>query len=76
MHSTSFCKQEAKEKFQMLQKVYGILGDPDKRKAYDECGILEDDVKITFSAPSDLLIVISVITYGYLFTLGPGKWWF
>eukprot|EP00250_Pteridium_aquilinum_P008201 c17762_g1_i1 orf=159-1022(+) len=34
--------QSAKEKFQSLQNVITILGDPDKRKAYDETGSIED----------------------------------
>ncbi|CAM6105115.1 unnamed protein product [Calypogeia fissa] len=32
----------AKEKFQSLQSVIAILGDPDKRKVYDETGTVED----------------------------------
>ncbi|KAG6548616.1 hypothetical protein Mapa_010105 [Marchantia paleacea] len=32
----------AKEKFQSLQSVIAILGDPEKRKVYDETGSVED----------------------------------
>jgi DnaJ family protein C protein 9 len=36
--------QEAKEKFQQLQKVISILGDEEKRAIYDETGCIDDDV--------------------------------
>ncbi|RWW15759.1 hypothetical protein GW17_00020388 [Ensete ventricosum] len=36
--------QEAKEKFQQLQKVIFILGDEEKRVVYDETGYAGDDV--------------------------------
>jgi DnaJ family protein C protein 9 len=36
--------EEAKEKFQQLQKVISILGDEEKRALYDETGIADDDV--------------------------------
>ncbi|KAI5072391.1 hypothetical protein GOP47_0012497 [Adiantum capillus-veneris] len=34
--------QNAKEKFQALQDVIAVLGDPEKRKVYDETGSTED----------------------------------
>lgn len=34
--------QNAKEKFQSLQNVIAILGDPEKRKVYDETGSTDD----------------------------------
>ncbi|KAL2650411.1 hypothetical protein R1flu_018539 [Riccia fluitans] len=34
--------EAAKEKFQSLQSVIAILGDPEKRKVYDETGSVED----------------------------------
>lgn len=40
--------QEAKEKFQQLQKVISILGDAEKRALYDETGITDDDVSTSF----------------------------
>ena len=36
--------QEAKEKFQQLQKVISILGDEEKRTVYDQTGCVDDDV--------------------------------
>ncbi|CAD6201953.1 unnamed protein product [Miscanthus lutarioriparius] len=41
---------EAKEKFQQLQKVISILGDSEKRALYDQTGITDDDVRISFVA--------------------------
>ncbi|TQD78891.1 hypothetical protein C1H46_035549 [Malus baccata] len=38
--------EEAKEKFQQLQKVISILGDEEKRALYDETGCLDDDVSV------------------------------
>lgn len=35
--------EEAKERFQQLQKVYSVLGDPERRKMYDETGATEDE---------------------------------
>lgn len=40
--------QEAKEKFQQLQKVISILGDEEKRALYDQTGIADDDVSTWF----------------------------
>lgn len=40
--------QEAKEKFQQLQKVISILGDEEKRAVYDETGYAGDDVSALF----------------------------
>ncbi|KAL0035585.1 hypothetical protein WJX79_000769 [Trebouxia sp. C0005] len=34
--------EEAKAKFQSLQRIYGVLGDPEKRKVYDQTGSLDD----------------------------------
>ncbi|GLJ34726.1 hypothetical protein SUGI_0698840 [Cryptomeria japonica] len=34
--------ENANEKFQKLQKVMSILGDPEKRKLYDETGCVDD----------------------------------
>ncbi|KAL4452266.1 hypothetical protein ABPG75_007928 [Micractinium tetrahymenae] len=36
----------AVEKFQTLQKVYGILSNPDKRKVYDQTGSVEDSEEL------------------------------
>ena len=33
---------DAAKRFQTLQKVYGVLGDTDKRKVYDETGRIDD----------------------------------
>lgn len=33
----------AHEKFQALNRVYRVLGDPERRKAYDETGVEDDD---------------------------------
>jgi len=44
------CCQEAKEKFQQLQKVISILGDAEKRALYDQTGITDDDVRTSFVA--------------------------
>ncbi|XP_073132276.1 chaperone protein dnaJ 6-like isoform X2 [Henckelia pumila] len=38
----SFFMQEAKEKFQQLQKVISILGDEEKRAVYDQTGCVDD----------------------------------
>ncbi|KAF0935806.1 hypothetical protein E2562_035774 [Oryza meyeriana var. granulata] len=38
--------EEAKEKFQQLQKVISILGDEEKRGLYDETGIADDDALV------------------------------
>lgn len=38
--------QGAKEKFQVLQRVFAVLGDPEKRKVYDQTGSLEDSVSL------------------------------
>ncbi|CAL9025844.1 unnamed protein product [Prunus brigantina] len=35
--------EEAKEKFQQLQKVISILGDEEKRALYDQTGCIDDD---------------------------------
>ncbi|CAM0946320.1 unnamed protein product [Alopecurus aequalis] len=38
--------EEAKDKFQQLQKVISILGDEEKRALYDETGITDDDALV------------------------------
>lgn len=38
--------EEAKEKFQQLQKVISVLGDEEKRSLYDETGITDDDALV------------------------------
>ncbi|KAG8058394.1 hypothetical protein GUJ93_ZPchr0002g25966 [Zizania palustris] len=38
--------EEAKDKFQQLQKVISILGDEEKRALYDETGIADDDALV------------------------------
>lgn len=35
---------EAKEKFQILQRVISILGDEEKRALYDQTGLVDDDI--------------------------------
>ena len=35
--------KEATTRFQSLQKIYGVLSDPEKRKLYDETGITDAD---------------------------------
>lgn len=37
---------EAKEKFQLLQKVISILGDEEKRALYDQTGLVDDDMLV------------------------------
>ncbi|XP_020579403.1 chaperone protein dnaJ 6-like [Phalaenopsis equestris] len=37
---------EAKEKFQLLQKVISVLGDEDKRTLYDQIGLVDDDMLV------------------------------
>ncbi len=41
-------KENATEKFQTLGKVYSILSDQEKRKVYDETGILKPIFSKTF----------------------------
>ena len=42
LHPDKNPSPDAAAKFQTLQKVYGVLGDPDKRKVYDETGSTDD----------------------------------
>eukprot|EP00884_Botryococcus_braunii_P011666 jgi/Botrbrau1/204/Bobra.0022s0184.1 len=42
LHPDRNPEEDAKEKFQSLQQIYGVLSDPDKRKIYDETGSLQD----------------------------------
>ncbi|PNH00654.1 Chaperone protein dnaJ 6, partial [Tetrabaena socialis] len=44
LHPDKNPSEDAKAKFQMLQKVYAILGDEEKRKVYDQTGSTDDDV--------------------------------
>lgn len=46
--------QEAKEKFQQLQKVISILGDEEKRALYDQTGCVDDAVSF-FPAANELM---------------------
>lgn len=50
--------QEAKEKFQQLQKVISILGDEEKRALYDQTGCVDDAVSATFFFLHVLLLMI------------------
>jgi DnaJ family protein C protein 9 len=44
--------EEARARFQQLQRVYAVLSDPDRRKLYDEHGIASDaDGNDVFSEP-------------------------
>lgn len=43
-------QQEAKEKFQQLQKVISILGDEEKRAVYDQTGCVDDAVSFYICA--------------------------
>lgn len=45
--SVLFSWQEAKEKFQQLQKVIAILGDEEKRAIYDQTGCIDDAVSVS-----------------------------
>ncbi|KAL3136534.1 hypothetical protein ABBQ38_005783 [Trebouxia sp. C0009 RCD-2024] len=38
--------EEAKSKFQSLQRIYGVLSDSEKRKLYDQIGSLEDSEEV------------------------------
>lgn len=38
--------EEAKSKFQSLQRIYGVLSDPEKRKVYDQTGSLDDSEEL------------------------------
>ena len=42
LHPDKNPSADAAAKFQTLQKVYGVLGDEEKRKVYDETGRTED----------------------------------
>ena len=42
LHPDKNPSPDAAAKFQTLQKVYGVLGDADKRKVYDETGSTDD----------------------------------
>lgn len=66
--------QEAKEKFQQLQKVISILGDEEKRALYDETGIADDDVSIFYRIFCVLFLLLLVQTaYGVPWTTPPRK---
>lgn len=53
-------KKESTEKFKILTKIHGILVDSEKKKLYDEQGIIDDDndIKIgswcEFFGPADI----------------------
>ena len=50
--------QDAKEKFQQLQKVISILGDEEKRALYDQTGCVDDAVSYqNFLLKSQLIIL-------------------
>lgn len=36
-------KEEATEKFKVLTKIHGVLVDTEKKKLYDQQGIIDDD---------------------------------
>ena len=42
LHPDKNPSPDAAEKFQTLQKVYGVLGDAEKRRVYDETGRVDD----------------------------------
>ncbi|KER19306.1 hypothetical protein T265_15586 [Opisthorchis viverrini] len=46
-------KKEATAQFQVLSKVYAILSDDEKRKVYDETGIVDEDSTITSKSYED-----------------------
>jgi len=37
-------KEDAKQKFQIIGKLYSVLSDDEKRKIYDETGLLDDSI--------------------------------
>lgn len=45
-------KEDCKFKFQLLGKIYSILSDEEKRKLYDECGLIDGEEE--FFAKSDM----------------------
>lgn len=53
-------KKESTEKFKILTKIHGILVDSEKKKLYDEQGIIDDDNDINigswgeFFGPADI----------------------
>eukprot|EP01024_Parvocaulis_polyphysoides_P071133 TRINITY_DN882_c0_g1_i2.p2 TRINITY_DN882_c0_g1~~TRINITY_DN882_c0_g1_i2.p2 ORF type:complete len:282 (-),score=54.95 TRINITY_DN882_c0_g1_i2:265-1083(-) len=52
--------EEAKEKFQMLQRAYVILSDPQKREVYDETGDLQDAEEMGDKDFADICPTITV----------------
>lgn len=50
--------QEAKEKFQQLQKVMSILGDEEKRAIYDQTGCVDDAVSSLLNLLCKILFVV------------------
>lgn len=52
--------QEAKEKFQQLQKVISILGDEEKRALYDQTGCIDDDVSNVVATCSTVIVVFLI----------------
>jgi len=57
--------QEAKEKFQLLQKVISILGDEEKRALYDQTGCVDDEVRFIhfFTAKFSLRVQAAIRLY-------------
>lgn len=52
-------KEESTEKFKILTKIHGILVDTEKKKLYDQQGIIDDDINVEskwgeFFGPADI----------------------
>lgn len=54
-NETDEVKEEAKKKYDLVQEAYRILGDPEKRKLYDETGYVEPDVNEISRSVSSVL---------------------
>eukprot|EP00887_Chlorella_sp_A99_P007718 scaffold20.g7718.t1 len=52
---------QANERFQTLQKVYGILSDAEKRKVYDTTGSWEDAEQLSGEAFNQLVLLVSAV---------------
>mmetsp|Transcript_22140 Transcript_22140/g.61460 ORF Transcript_22140/g.61460 Transcript_22140/m.61460 type:complete len:269 (-) Transcript_22140:1333-2139(-) len=46
--------EAAKDRFQTLQRIYGILSNPERRKVYDQTGSMEDSEELTGERFNDL----------------------
>lgn len=55
--------QEAKEKFQQLQKVISILGDEEKRALYDQTGCIDDDVSGVVGTSTIVVFYLLVLLF-------------